>query len=56
VNDHNQGFELLWVKGEVFVKSLYGSFHKRRTDRTDPARIASRRCPGSPLSIGSPTG
>src|SRR3954471_2670809 len=34
VNDHNQGFEMLWVKGEVFVKSLYGPFHKRRTDRS----------------------
>src|SRR5689334_4240188 len=32
VNDHNQGFELVWVKGEAFVKSLYGAFHKRRTD------------------------
>ena len=39
VNDHNQGLELVWTKGEVFVKSLYGSFHKRRTDRTDVARI-----------------
>src|SRR3981081_1410730 len=27
VNDHNQGFEMIWVKGEVFVKTLYGSFH-----------------------------
>src|SRR2546423_7706067 len=33
VDDHNQGFELLCVKGEVFVKSLYGSVRKRRTDR-----------------------
>ena len=39
VNDRNQGFELVWVKGEEFVKSLYGAFHKRRTDRTDPPRI-----------------
>src|SRR6267143_1089586 len=46
VNDHNQGFELLWVKGEVFVKSLYGSFHKRRTDRTDPARIREQALSG----------
>jgi hypothetical protein len=46
VNDHNQGFELLWVKGEVFVKSLYGSFHKRRTDRTDPARIREQSLSG----------
>src|ERR1700704_7078240 len=34
-NDHNQGFELVWVKGEVFVKSLYGSFHKGRPDPPD---------------------
>jgi len=46
VNDHNQGFELVWVKGEVFVKSLYGSFHKRRTDRTDPARIREQALSG----------
>jgi hypothetical protein len=46
VNDHNQGFELLWVKGEVFVKSLYGSFHKRRTDRTDPPRIREQALSG----------
>src|SRR5882724_11289446 len=46
VNDHNQGFELLWVKGEVFVKSLYGSFHKRRTDRTDPLRIREQAMSG----------
>src|SRR6266481_7316723 len=46
VNDHNQGFELLWVKGEVFVKSLYGAFHKRRTDRTDPARIREQALSG----------
>jgi hypothetical protein len=46
VNDHNQGFELLWVKGEVFVKSLYGSFHKRRTDRTDPAGIREQALSG----------
>ena len=46
VNDHNQGFELVWVKGEVFVKSLYGSFHRRRTDRTDPARIREQAMSG----------
>jgi len=46
VNDHNQGFELVWIKGEVFVKSLYGSFHKRRTDRTDPARIREQALSG----------
>src|SRR5438128_7271342 len=38
-NDRNQGFELVWVKGEAFVKELYGPFHKRRTDRTDVARV-----------------
>jgi hypothetical protein len=38
-NDHNQGFELVWFKGEAFVKSLYGPFRKRRTDRTDVGRI-----------------
>jgi len=39
VNDHNQGFEMLFVKGEVFVKSLYGAFHKRSSDRTEPDRV-----------------
>jgi hypothetical protein len=46
VNDHNQGFELVWVNGEVFVKSLYGAFHKRRTDRTDPPRIREQAMSG----------
>ncbi len=46
VNDRNQGFELVWVKGEVFVKSLYGAFHKRRTDRTDPPRIREQAMSG----------
>src|SRR2546427_1632438 len=46
VNDHNQGFELVWVKGEVFVKGLYGAFHKRRTDRSDPARIREQALSG----------
>ena len=46
VNDHNQGFELVWVKGEVFVKSLYGSFHKRRTDRTDAQRVRDQALSG----------
>ncbi len=38
-NDHNQGFEILWINGQALVKSLYGPFRKRRTDRTDPARV-----------------
>lgn len=38
-NDRNQGFELVWVKGEVFVRGLFGPFRKRRTDRTDPERV-----------------
>ena len=38
-NDRNQGFEIFWVNGQALVKSLYGPFHKRRTDRTDPARV-----------------
>jgi hypothetical protein len=46
LNDHNQGFELVWFKGEVFVKSLYGSFHKRRTDRTDAGRIREQALSG----------
>jgi hypothetical protein len=46
VNDHNQGFELVWVKGEAFVKSLYGSFHKRRTDRTDAQRVREQALSG----------
>jgi len=44
--DRNQGFELVWVKGEAFVKSLYGAFHKRRTDRTDPLRIREQAMSG----------
>ena len=46
VNDHNQGLELVWVKGEVYVKSLYGPFHKRRTDRTDVGRIREQALSG----------
>ena len=46
VNDHNQGFEMLWVKGEVFVKSLYGEFHKRRSDRTEPERVREQAMSG----------
>jgi hypothetical protein len=46
VNDHNQGLELVWAKGEVFVKSLYGPFHKRRTDRTDAQRIREQALSG----------
>jgi hypothetical protein len=38
-NDRNQGFELVWVKGEVFVRGLFGPFRKRRTDRTDAERV-----------------
>ena len=46
VNDRNQGFELVWVKGEAFVKSLYGAFHKRRSDRSDPARVREQALSG----------
>ena len=46
VNDHNQGFELVWARGEVFVKSLYGAFHNRRTDRTDAQRIREQALSG----------
>src|SRR5512138_1506187 len=46
VNDHNQGFEMLRVKGEVFVKSLYGEFHKRRSDRTEPERVREQAMSG----------
>jgi hypothetical protein len=45
-NDHNQGLELVWVKGEVFVKSLYGPFRKRRTDRTDAPRVREQAMSG----------
>src|SRR5438093_5859073 len=38
-NDRNQGFELVWVKGQVFVRGLFGPFRKRRTDRSDPERV-----------------
>lgn len=46
VNDHNQGFEMVAVKGEVFVKSLYGAFHKRRSDRTEPGRVREQAMSG----------
>ena len=46
VNDHNQGFEMVWVKGEVFVKSLYGEFHRRRSDRTEPERVREQAMSG----------
>jgi hypothetical protein len=46
VNDHNQGFEMVSAKGEVFVKSLYGAFHKRRSDRTEPERIREQAMSG----------
>jgi len=35
-NDHNQGFELVWAQGSAYARGLFGPFHKRRTDRTDP--------------------
>src|SRR4051812_17056189 len=38
-NDRNQGFELVRVKGEVYVRGLFGPFRKRRTDRTEPERV-----------------
>ena len=38
-NDHNQGFELVQAQGAVYVRGLFGPFRKRRTDRTDPARL-----------------
>ena len=38
-NDRNQGFEAVWSGGEVFVKSRFGPFRKRRTDRSDPPRL-----------------
>jgi hypothetical protein len=38
-NDHNQGFELVWAQGNVYVRGLFGPFRKRRTDRTDPVRL-----------------
>jgi hypothetical protein len=38
-NDRNQGFELMQVKGEVYVRGLFGPFRKRRTDRTEPERV-----------------
>ena len=46
VNDHNQGFEMVRVDGEVFVKSLYGEFHKRRSDRTEPERVREQALAG----------
>jgi hypothetical protein len=46
VNDHNQGFELVWTEGRVFVKGLYGAFHERRTDRSDPEGVRERALGG----------
>jgi hypothetical protein len=38
-NDRNQGFELIQANGEVYVRGLFGPFHKRRTDRTEPEKV-----------------
>ena len=38
-NNRNQGFEAVWTGGEAFVKSRFGPFRKRRTDRSDPPRL-----------------
>ena len=38
-NSRNQGFEAVWTSGEAFVKSRFGPFRKRRTDRSDPPRL-----------------
>jgi hypothetical protein len=46
VNDHNQGFEMVWSSGQVFVKSVYGAFHERRTDRTDPEGVREQALGG----------
>src|SRR2546423_5154783 len=46
VNDRNQGFELVWVKGEVFVKSLYGAFTNEGPTAPTRRASASRRCRG----------
>jgi hypothetical protein len=46
VNDHNQGFEMVWSSGQVFVKSVYGAFHERRTDRTDPEGVRDQALGG----------
>jgi hypothetical protein len=45
-NDRNQGFEAVWAKGEVFVRSRFGPFRKRRTDRTDPQRLREHTASG----------
>jgi hypothetical protein len=46
VNDHNQGFEMVWSTGQVFVKGVYGAFHERRTDRTDPEGVRDQALGG----------
>lgn len=38
-NDHNGGFEIVWVNGEAFERGPSGPYRKRRTDRTDPDRL-----------------
>jgi hypothetical protein len=38
-NDHNEGFELVRSEGGIFVRGLFGPFRRRRSDRTDPARL-----------------
>jgi hypothetical protein len=48
VNDHNQGFEMVWAGNRVFVKGLYGAFHERRTDRTDPEGVREQAMGGLP--------
>jgi hypothetical protein len=45
-NDRNQGFEAVWSKGEIYVRSRFGPFRKRRTDRTDLQRLREQTSAG----------
>ena len=45
-NDRNQGFEAVWAKGEIYVRSRYGPFRKRRTDRADVQRLREQTSAG----------
>ena len=41
-NDHNSGYEIVWVGGEAVERGLFGPWRKRRTDRTNPDRLRAQ--------------
>ncbi len=45
-NDRHQGFEVVWAKGDIYVRSRFGPFRKRRTDRADAQRLREQASSG----------